>query len=129
MILMKKMMPGITAVCKNPPFVQSELSVPPWQHSPAVAAAAGCHSWGPHAAGDTDINTSGVWLSSLHCAMLPSALSSALPASLGVLGLQPWPGSRTPPAFVPVTLGTAEAERDSWNNVCSLGIFNYSCIF
>lgn len=51
MILMKKMMPGIRAVCKNPLFVQSELSVPPWQHSPAVAAAAGHHSWGPHGAG------------------------------------------------------------------------------
>lgn len=35
MILMKKTMPGIRAVCKNRPFVQPELSVPPWQHSTA----------------------------------------------------------------------------------------------
>lgn len=105
MILMKKMMPGIRAVCENPPFVQSELSAPLWQHSSAGAAAAGCHLQGPHGAGDTDINTSGVWLSfcTVQCSPLHSAVLCLL--LFGILGLQPWPGSRTPPAFVPVTLG------------------------
>lgn len=79
---MKKMMPGIRAVCKNPVFVQSELSVPPWQHSPA-----GCHSRGPHGAGDTAINTSGVWLSlcTVQCSLCTQQCSAcfslALPGS------------------------------------------------
>lgn len=100
MILMKKMMPGIRAVCKNPPFVQSELSVPPWQHSTAQLGLQllGVTHGVPTVLGTQTLTLVGCGSHSALC-NAPSALSSALPASL-------WHSrARTPPAFVPVTLG------------------------
>lgn len=102
MILMKKMMPGIRAVCKNPPFVQSELSVPLWQHSPAGAALLGVTRGVPTVLGTQTLTLVGCGSHSALC-NAPLCTQSALPASLWHSGL--WPGSRTPPAFVPVTLG------------------------
>lgn len=83
---MKKMMPGIRAVCKNPPLYSLSSLCPPGSPARLWLQLLGVTGGVPTLLGTQTLTLVGCG-SHVHCAMLPSALSSALPASLWHSGL------------------------------------------